>query len=208
MGKMDLKLKKCETPKFRVSYPQVHEAKSFEGQPPKFGIVMLYDKSTRLDIPVNPSKSKISMKQAAENAAIEKWGPDKKKWPKNLRMPFRDGDEEKEGVPGYENVVFVSARSKERPGLVDQKRIPITESDGTFYAGCYARASLIAFAYDTAGNRGVSFALRNIQKLGDGKRFGGGVSAEEEFDEVEDQSDSPDSYESHDDDSESESMYD
>jgi hypothetical protein len=38
-----------------------------------------------------------------------------------------------------------------------------------------------AFGYDTNGNKGVSFALVNVQKLADGKRLSGNPSAEDEF---------------------------
>jgi hypothetical protein len=183
--KMDITLKKCTTPKFRVSFPQVFSPKSFEGQEPKYSLTMLFPKNADLK----------ELKRAAGNAIKEKWGADKAKWPKNLRMPFRDGDE-KAGVKGYENCVFVSASSKQKPGVVNQNVEEIIDQND-FYAGCFARATLIAFAYDTAGNRGVSFALQNVQKLGDGERLGGRRDASSDFDAVEDQSESenPDNYE-------------
>lgn len=178
--------KKVMTPKFRVSFPNVFTAKSFENQEAKFSLTMLFEKTTDL----------AGLKKAAFNAATEKWGP-KEKWPKGLRMPFRDGNE-KSDLMGYENTIFVSASSKQRPGVVDQKRAPIAETDGTFYPGCYARATLIAFAYDKAGNRGVSFSLQNVQKLADGEAFSGKKKAEEEFDSVEDESDDASAYETED----------
>lgn len=180
--------KYCLTPKFRVSFPHVFEPHSgFEGQEAKFSLTMLFDSKTDLS----------ELKRAAKNAAIEKWGP-KEKWPKGLRLPFRDGNE-KSDLDGYEDTVFVTASSKQRPGVVDQKKAPILPDDGTFYAGCYARASLIAFAYDTLGNRGVSFGLQNLQKLEDGEPFSGRKNASEEFDAVEDNSEDEDSYETEDD---------
>ena len=176
---------KCTSPEFRVSYPHVFKAHSgFEGQEPKFSITMLFPKDTDLK----------ELKRAALNAAVEKFGP-KEKWPKVFRLPFRDGDE-KSDLQGYEGHTFVAASSKQRPGVINGQKIPIIKEDETFYAGCYARATLIAFAYDTAGNKGVSFALQNIQKLGDGEPFSGRKKAEEEFDSVDDGSDNPESYES------------
>ncbi len=175
--------KKCTTPKFRVSFPNVFEPKSFENGPLKYSITMLFDKDTDL----------TALKKAAHNAKLEAWGP-KEKWPKNLRSPFRDGNE-KENLQGYQDCIFVSASSKQRPGVIDKNKEPITAEDETFYAGCYARATLIAFAYDTAGNKGVSFALQNIQKLADGEQFSGKKSAADDFDVVEDASDDKESYE-------------
>lgn len=181
--KMPIEKKKCMTPKFRVSYPAVFEAKAYEeGQAPKYSLVMLFDKKADLK----------ELKRAAENAAMEKFGP-KEKRPKNFRMPFRDGDEDRSDTPGYENSIFVTASSKQRPGVVDQQRTQLI-SEEDFYAGCYARATLIAFAYDTKGNKGVSFSLQNVQKLADGEKFSGRKNAEDEFDSVEDSSESSESY--------------
>lgn len=185
MGKSDITIedKKCMTPEFRTSYPNVFKAKSFEGQEPKYGLTMLFSK-----------KADISkLKKAAFNAAVEKWGEDKAKWPKKLRLPFRDGDAEKADMKGYPGHIFVSASSKQKPGVVDQRREAILDEQA-FYAGCYARATLIAFAYDRAGNVGVSFSLQNVQKLRDGERFSGRKAAEDEFDAVEDASDDASAY--------------
>lgn len=182
-GKKGIEDKKCRTPEFRASFPHVFKAHTgFEGQEAKFSIVMLFDKKVDLK----------DLKRAAFAAATDKWGP-KEKWPKNLRLPFRDGSD-KSDLQGYENTIYVTATTKQRPGVVDQKLTPIAEDDQAFYAGCYARATLIAFAYDKAGNRGVSFSLQNIQKLRDGDPFSGRKKAEDEFESVEDGSDDASAY--------------
>jgi hypothetical protein len=181
--KMDIEKKKCLTPEFRVSYPAVFKAKSFDEQEAKFGLTMLFSKKTDL----------TALKKAAFSAKVEKWGADKTKWPKKLRSPFRDGAE-REGTDGYgENVIFVAATSKTKPGLIDGKKNRLS-TDEEFYAGCYARAELLAYAYDTKGNKGVAFGLKNIQKLRDGDPFSGARPAEEVFDEVEDESEDEDNY--------------
>lgn len=187
--KMAIEKKKCITHEFRVSFPAMITPKAFEQQEPKYSLVMLFDKKTDLGKPANGQA--VSMKQAAFNAATEKWGA-KEKWPKNLRLPFRDGNERSD-TPGYENTIFVTASSKVQPGLVDQGRRPIL-NERDFYAGCYARAELIAFAYDKAGNKGVSFSLQNVQKLKDGEPFSGRKNAEDVFDAVEDGSDDMENY--------------
>lgn len=186
--KMEIEKKKCLTPEFRVSFPHVFEKHTgFAGQEAKFSIVMLFTKKTDLK----------ELKRAAFNAATEKWG-DKTKWPKQLRMPFRDGDE-KSDLMGYEGTIFVSASSKQKPQVVGNKKVDgqfpqLSKEDEQFYAGCYARATLIAFAYDKAGNKGVSFSLQNVQKLKDGEQFSGRKNADDEFDEVEDESDDAANY--------------
>lgn len=163
------------TPEFRVSFPFVFRPqKSLEaGKEPKYSITMLFKKGEDLS----------ALKKAAEAVAVEKWGPDKNKWPKNLRTPFRDQGEKE--FDGYEaGAVFCTATSKQRPGLVDiQVQDIIDESQ--MYAGCYARASIRAFAYDQAGNRGVAFGLQNVQKLRDGEPLGGRSRPQDDFEPIE-----------------------
>jgi len=157
---------KLMTPSFRVSFPSVFTPSAgFDGQEAKYSLVMLFEKHTDL----------TEMKKAVEDCIKEKWGV---KVPKDLRSPFRDGDEKE--LDGYKGCVFVKASSKQRPGLVDKDLQPIISQD-EFYPGCFARATLSVFAYEKSGNRGVSFGLQNIQKLDDGESFLGKVSPEEDF---------------------------
>lgn len=175
MSKMPIEMKKCKTPEFRASYANVFEPKAFEGQEAKYSLVMLFDKKADLK----------KMRECANNAAAEKWGNDKTKWPKNLRMPFRDGNERSDSE-GYAGKLFVSASSKQRPGVImidpTGNKIQLNKEDGAFYSGCFGKATVIAFAYDVSGNRGVSFALCNLLKTRDGDPFSGRKSAEDEFD--------------------------
>lgn len=175
--KMDIAKKKALTPTFRVSYPHLFEAHAFKDAEAKFSLTMLFPKDTDL----------APLKKAVHNAIIEKYGSDKADWPEELRMPFRNGDKKKD-QEGYEGHIFVRATSKKKPGVIDQKKEKI-EDEETLYAGCYARATLIAFCYENSGNIGVSFALQNVQKVKDGKPFSGRKAAEDEFDEVEMESD-------------------
>lgn len=189
MAKMDVQKKKCITPEFRVSFPAVFRAKAFQDQEAKFSLVMIFDENADL----------TPLKKAVRNAVIEKWGDNKEKWPKKLRYPFRDGVE-REDTAGYgAGKIFASASSKTAPGLVDQTLSRIV-SEGQFYAGCWARAEVIAFAYEVAGNKGVSFSLQNIQKTRDDKAFSGRKNAEDVFDSVEDSSDDESAYPELDDD--------
>ena len=158
------------TPEFRVSFPNVFKpGKSMEeGKEGKYNVTMLFDKDTDIS----------ALKAAAADACIAKWG-DKSKWPKNLRTPFRDQGEK--DFDGYvEGAFFVNATSGNRPGLVDRKLNPIIDPSD-FYPGCYARASINAFAYDKAGNKGVAFGLNHIQKLRDGDPLGSFTRPEDVF---------------------------
>jgi hypothetical protein len=166
------------TPEFRVSYPQVFRAKrnDLNGKD-EYSIVCLFPKNADLSV--------LNAQIAA--AATEKWGADKAKWPKGLRSPLRDqAEKEKDGkLPdGMEaGAKFMTMRSTQRPGLVDGNRQAIID-ETDFYAGCYARAQVRAFAYDQKGNRGVSFGLQNLQKMRDGDPLSGRQKAEDAFEAV------------------------
>ena len=73
-------VKKVLTPKFRVSFPNVFKAHSFNNSDPFYSITMLFDKDTDIS----------ALKKIANAAKKEKWGD---KPPKGLRSPFRDGNE-------------------------------------------------------------------------------------------------------------------
>jgi hypothetical protein len=162
---------KILTPEFRVSFPKVFKPEAgMNGEGPEYySLVMLF-----------PKTADLSALKAAHAAAIkEKWG-DKK--PANLRSPFRDGDEKE--LDGYEGTIYITVKSKDKPGLVNAAKEKIVD-EAEFYAGCYARATLSCYAYEKNGNRGVSFGLQNIQKLRDGEPFGSKRKAEDDFDAVE-----------------------
>ena len=172
-----IELKKCITPEFRVSFPSLFTPKEYDGGDAKYCLTMLFPKTTDLSAPAITGG--LSLKRIIHNAIVETYGPDKDKWPKQFRRPFRDGNE-KEGTEGYKDVIFVSATSKKRPGLVDKDLNPIL-SEEAFYAGCWARAEVIAFTYETKGNKGVSLSLQNVQKLRDDTSFSGRKKAEDVF---------------------------
>jgi len=166
------------TPLARLSYPALFKpAKAMaEGQEEKFQCELIFPKGADL----------AELKTAANEAAKAKWGS---KIPKNLRSPFRDGDVDRAEKAGYENSIFISARSKDRPGIVmGPNREPVM-NQADVYGGCWVRVSVTAFAYDTGGNKGVAFALNNVWKIKDGEPFGSRKDAEAEFAEVEVDSD-------------------
>lgn len=194
-----IEMKKFLTHEFRVSFPSVFEVKQWQGQNPKDAkheITMLFSKNADLgSVPLKKDGKtpfcKYSMKAAVKNAADEKWGAGK--WDaKKITMPFNDGDD-KEDMDGYPGHIYVKAKSKIAPQVHGKDNKPI-ENQADFYAGCYARAELIAFAYEHAGKRGVSFSLQSVQKTKEGESFSGRRDASEAFEAVEDDSESADSY--------------
>jgi len=164
---------KVTTPKFRLSFPNLDQPRGFEGQEPKYSITMLFPK----DQDMSWLKTKIV------ECLTAKFG-DKIKWPKGMKNPIRDGNEQESPLKGYEGCYFVTARSKDKPGCVDSKCQDIIDVRNEVYAGCYARATIALYTYDKAGNKGVGIALNNIQKLADGEPFSGKRDAKSDFDSV------------------------
>lgn len=176
-GEKSVRSEKLMTPEFRVSFPYVFEPSKNMADPTKpgkYAVTMLFQKGADLR----------EMQKAVADVVVQKFGPDKAKWPR-LRLPFRDQADKADKFKGYEpGAVFVTATSKDRPGLVDASVTKIINPED-FYAGCYARATVNAYYYDQAGNKGVAFGLMNIQKTKDGEPLGDRANAEADFQPVE-----------------------
>lgn len=172
---------KVITPKAMLSYPHLDKPQL----PPNGGAGKAKYSCTLVFAP----GSDLRALHAAVEAAAEAKYPGKGKdmlAKRILKSPFRD-DAEAKGYP--EGSIFLNVRTEQAPGVVylyagpDNKPavMPVEKIRDEMYPGAFVRASLVAFAYDSSGNKGVSFALNNVQKLGDGERLDGRVSAENEF---------------------------
>lgn len=168
-----------------------------EGDEPKFTISMIFNKDE------TPAEEIKKITDAIKAAAVEKWGTDTAKWPRNLKLPLRDADKEDRTNPSdpkfdktYVNSFTMNANTKVKPGIVDSNVQPILDKS-EFYSGCYARASVTFLAYDKAGGRGVGCYLGNLMKVRDGEPLAGGRSAAADFAEfataAESDADSPES---------------
>lgn len=168
---------KVITGKVRFSYAHVFEPHVVqEGQEPKYSVSILIDKKDKKTL------AKIEKAiEAATEAGKAKFGG---KIPKGLKLPLRDGDEEREDDDAYTGKMFLNASSKTKPGVVDEDVDPIMDRED-FYSGCFGRASLNFYAFSVSGNKGVAVGLNNLQKLEDGERLSGGSSASEDFGEEE-----------------------
>lgn len=173
---------KVITGEVRLSYVHLFEPYSFDGdQEAKYSCVLLIPKSDEATV----AKLKAAYKAAVEQGKATKW---KGKVPKGVAIPLRDGDDD----PTYEGEEFeghwiLRASSRSKPGVVDRNPRIAIEDPTRVYSGCYARVSLNLFPYDTAGNRGVSAGLNNVQFLRDGESLGGRSRAEDDFDALDDE---------------------
>jgi hypothetical protein len=176
--KQDKELCRLTTPTFRVSYPHVFKAQSpKQGDKPKFSITMLFPKTADLS----------KLKEAIKQAKIAEFGS-KENWPKDLESPVVDGDDPKhEEKEGYKNhwVIKASTGENQRPTVVDQNVEPITDQ-ADFYPGCYAIAHIYAYVWfypdrQKPMRKGVGFILDHVQKVKDGKAFGGKKPVDQVF---------------------------
>jgi len=163
---------KVVTNKVRFSYAHVFQPQETPNGALKYSVSLIIPKSDKQTID-KINKAIEECKQ--ENAAV--WGGSV---PKALKGGLRDGDIEKEGDPAYADSYFINANSSQKPGVVDADLNAILDPN-EFYSGCYGRASINFFAYNSNGSKGVGGGLNNVQKTEDGEKLGGGSSASDDF---------------------------
>ena len=155
----------------RIAYPHLFEPYAYQDGPnPKYEATFM--------IPKDDEDQLASLRQAVKAAAARKWEGKK---PSELHNPIKDGDElSTEAFNGHWIVV---ARSKPRdggggrPGVVLPNLQPANPED--IQSGDFVNADVNAYAYDTSGNKGVSFGLNNVQLCMKGDRIGAGKSRPE-----------------------------
>lgn len=162
----------------RFSYVNIFNSRSFSAdQDAKYSICLLIPKDDKATI----KKIKAAIDEAIQDGIASKW--DGKK-PAKLKLPLRDGDEERaEEAPEYEGMFFLNANSTQKPGIVDGDLNEILDPNEV-YSGCWGRASINFYPFNSKGNKGVGVGLNNIQKLKDADRLGAArASAEDDFSE-------------------------
>lgn len=162
------------TPYGVLSYPNLHTPRPpAEGAEPRYSCVLVFDAAAQQTAEFK------ALKAAAAAAAKARWG---NSIPKGLRSPFRDCSE-KEGEP-FDSIaggVFISPWTKRKPGIVGPRLEEILTPEEV-WAGQTARATVGVFAYDNAGNKGVSFSLNNLQIVRrDADRVDGRRAANKDF---------------------------
>lgn len=177
---------KVVTPVFRVSFPAVFEtAKPMAGddgvgKKPKYEVTMVFDPSRFDD---GEKKRFKEMEALLDHVAMEKFKKTVAKFPANFKKAFHDGAE-KEHLAGFgAGLVYAKASSFAKPGVVAADRVTPIEDREAFYPGCYARASVTAYAYDNV-SKGVAFGLSNLMFVKDGERLDSRTDPTEDFGEA------------------------
>lgn len=158
----------------RFAYLNCWRKKTFGDGKEKYGVTAIISKEDTETI------RKISEAiEFVKQASQAKWGG---KIPPNLRSPLHDGDIEKSENPAFRNAYYINTKSTKKPQVVDENIEPIVD-ETEVYSGCYGRVSVVFFAYNFSGNRGISTVMCHIQKLKDGEVLDGTISAIEDFSE-------------------------
>ncbi len=168
---------KIITGKVRFSYANVWEPKSINGSEPKYSVCIIIPKTD-----IENLKKINSAIEDAKKEGVSKLGDEIED---NFKTPLHDGDADRPEDEAYAGSYFINANSNTKPGIVNRSVQAITDQ-AEFYSGCYGRASLVFYAYNTEGNKGIACGLQNLQKLEDGEMLSGHSSPEEDFDDMED----------------------
>ena len=160
----------------RFSYCAVWEPKSINGSDPKYSVSILIPKSDTETV----KKIRDAIQDVYKNSEATLKGKGAMPPITALRTPLRDGDTDRPDDPAYAGMWFVNANSKTAPQIVGADCNPLFDR-AEFYSGCYGRASISFFAYNSNGNRGIACGLNNLQKLRDGEPLGGRTSAAADF---------------------------
>jgi len=164
----------------RLAFPELFEAKTVNGEgEPAFSASFLMAKD-------DPQVKEINA--AIDEIAKAKWGAKAAGVIKEMRAKdkvcLHDGDL-KENYAGFPGNMFISARNKTRPLVVDRDKTELSRADGKPYAGCYVFASIELWAQDNNYGKRVNATLRGVQFYKDGDAFTGGAPANpDEFEDL------------------------
>ena len=164
-------------PETRWSYVNVWEPKSLNNGPERYSISLIIPKTD-----IETVNDINNATQAAYESGIAKLKGNGRSVPplSAIKTPLRDGDIERPDDEAYANSYFLNANANNPPGIVDANRKPIMERSEV-YSGCYGRASITFYAFNSNGNKGIACGLNNLQKLRNGEPLDGHTRAEDDF---------------------------
>lgn len=168
------------TGKVRFSYCSLFEPRAaVAGGQETYSVTLLIDKSDKHTL----SKIKAAIAEAKQNYLQKNSG---KKLPSELKTTIHDGDGERPNGgdfgPECKGCYVMTVSSRNKPVLVDKNKTPITDPQ-ELYSGCYGRAIINFYVYDTNGNKGVSAGLNGVMKLHDGEPLSGGIVTDADWDD-------------------------
>lgn len=164
---------KVRTNAVRLSYANIWTPVAIEeGADKKYSASLLIRKDDK--------ETLEAIEKATDTARKEGVGKFGGKIPAKLKLPLRDGDDERPDDEAYKNCYFINVTSKNKPGIINILKEEITD-ENEVYSGAWVIASLNFYAFNSNGNKGVAVGLNNLIKVADDTRLSGGISAEADF---------------------------
>lgn len=170
---------KVITGKVRFSFCRIFEPQEPQGGgEPKYSVTLLIPKGDTATL----GKIKAAQAEARENFC-KRNGPNA--LPAKPNHTLHDGDGMRDSGEPYgeecKGCYVITVSSKQKPVIVDAMRNPVVDP-GEVYSGCYGRAAINFYGYNSNGKKGISAGLLSIQKLHDGEPFGT-VGSADDFDD-------------------------
>lgn len=151
----------------RLDWPKLDEPKADFGGEPKYQATFIMTPD---------SESAQNTMAAIKEVAAQFFGDRAREVMVGNAVPLHKGDA---GKDGYDGMVYIKAKSKNRPELVGakptQKYTEALEIRNDFRPGNYVNAYITVFAYDK-GSRGVAAMLDAVQFRSAGESLMGGGS--------------------------------
>lgn len=174
---------KVVTGKVRFSYVHVFEPQQRNNdEKPKYSVTLLIPKSAEVTV-------KKIVEAIAEAAAQYREKNGASSLPQKPITTLHDGDGMRDDGDPYgqecRGCYVMTVSSKRKPVIVDSFRNQITDPD-EIYSGCYGRASINFYGYNSHGKKGISAGLLSLQKLSDGEPLGRTGSADDFDDDFRD----------------------
>ena len=166
------------TGKVRASYVHIFTPRVPDnGGEPKYCVTLLIPKNDVATL----NAIYADIERAKQEGAQRAFGGN---IPPQCKTPIYDGDGYRPSGEAFgeecRGHMVLTASAKQQPVVVglDMQNI-INPAD--VYSGCYIRASINFFAYNSNGNKGIGCGLNAVQKIEDGEPLSARVSAEEAF---------------------------
>ena len=152
----------------RIAFPAIFEAKTFEGTgDPAYSASFILEKG-------NPGIKEAEATILA--VAKEKWGAKADAVLKDLKAKdktcLRDGDS-KADYDGFPGNMYIAARNKSRPLVIDRDKSPLTQADGKPYGGAFVNANVDIWPQDNGFGKRINATLVGVQFSKDGDAFSG-----------------------------------
>ena len=166
------------TGKVRASYVNIFQPRASQnGGELKYSVTLLIPKNDIATI----NNIYAEIEKAKQEGAQKVFGGN---IPPMCKTPLYDGDGVRPSGEYFgeecKGCLVMTASAKMQPSIVGLDMQNII-NPAEVYSGCYIRANINFFAYNTNGNKGIGCGLNAVQKIEDGEPLTARVSVEEAF---------------------------